>query len=217
MPPARESRLTTADGAASPPRLVLRFALYTAIGVAVAGAGILLFVRHHGIVQAEQAVNFHTRFVAASILPDRLLRSDFEAPVRGARRAALDQLFDRQVLVGGTLRATLYGRDGRVTYSSDHRLIGSSAAEDGRVGQALAGQTVSKVSTLAAEGTGDTKVLSGFVPLRFGPDKPAGVLALDQDYAPIAQAAQKAFLPVAGVLELMLIGLTSPSSRRSAA
>ena len=33
----------------APPRLVLRFALYTAVGLALAAAGILLFVRQHGI------------------------------------------------------------------------------------------------------------------------------------------------------------------------
>jgi diguanylate cyclase (GGDEF)-like protein len=178
----------------APPRLVLRFALYTAVGLALAAAGILLFVRQQGISQAEQSVEFHTQFVAQSVLRGELKSSDFTRHVRGARHARLDGLFRRQVLVGGTLGATLYGPHGRATYSSDRRVAVHPAPP------------ATEVSTRVESWAG-RKVLTVYVPVRLGTQAPAGTFALHQDYGPIASAARKAFIPVAGVLELALIGL----------
>jgi diguanylate cyclase (GGDEF)-like protein len=212
-PTAVVSNVTTlpplqADGPVrhKPPRLVLRFAVYTAVGLAIAAAGILIFVRQHAIAQSEQAVTFHASFVAESILPDRLRASDFERPVTKARRSQLDRMFRRQVLFGGTLRVTLYGADGRVTYSSDAKLIGSPAVDRAQVTKALAGKDAQRVSSIDVSGS-DTKVLGAFMPVRIDGSTPAGAFELDQDYAPIASAARKAFLPVAGVLEILLLGL----------
>ena len=178
----------------APPRLVLRFAVYTAVGLALAAAGILLFVRQHGIAQAEDSVAFHARFVADSVLGDELRTNDFARPVRGQRRAALDQLFRSEVLVGGTLGATLYGPKGRVTYSTDHALIGRASRPP-----------APSMETSVQEWAG-TKALNVYVPVRVGQGE-AGTFALHQDYGPIAASARKAFIPVAGVLELALIGL----------
>src|SRR5688572_25518617 len=135
-----------------PPRLVLRFAVYTAVGLAIAAAGILLFVRQHAIAEAEQAVTFHTNFVAQSILPDRLLPSDFAQPVTDERRSQLDRIFRSQVLIGGVLRVTLYGTEGRVTYSSDPSLIGRPAVDQREVGKALGGGEAHRVATIDASG-----------------------------------------------------------------
>ena len=178
----------------APPRLVLRFAVYTAVGLALAAAGILLFVRQHGIAQAEDSVAFHARFVADSVLGDELRTNDFARPVRGQRRAALDQLFRSEVLVGGTLGATLYGPKGRVTYSTDHTLIGRASRPP-----------APSMETSVQEWAG-TKALNVYVPVRVGQGE-AGTFALHQDYGPIAASARKAFIPVAGVLELALLGL----------
>ena len=178
----------------APPRLVLRFAVYTAVGLALAAAGILLFVRQHGIAQAEHSVAFHARFVADSVLGDELRTKDFARPVRGQRRAALDQLFRSEVLVGGTLGATLYGPTGRVTYSTDHALIGRASRPP-----ATSMQT-------SVQGWAGTKALNVYLPVRVGQGE-AGTFALHQDYGPIAASARKAFIPVAGVLELALLGL----------
>jgi diguanylate cyclase (GGDEF)-like protein len=179
----------------APPRLVLRFALYTAIGLALAAAGILLFIRQHGIAQAEDAVAFHARFVADSVLHDQLRPRDFAQSVGGERRDALDQLFRSEVLVGSTLGATLYGRGGRVTYSTDHALIGRTSRPPSP-----------KMETSVQQWSG-TKALSVYVPLRVGRGNEGGTFALHQDYGPIAASARKAFIPVAGVLELALLGL----------
>ena len=52
------------------------------------------------------------------------------------------------------------------------------------------------------------KVLKVFVPVPFvGSEEPAGVLALSQDYQPIAHAGRRGLLPVIGVLQLVLLTL----------
>jgi diguanylate cyclase (GGDEF)-like protein len=105
------------------------------------------------------------------------------------------------VLVGGTLGATLYGPDGRVTYSTDHSVIGK-AVHGHRARSSARGRALSEVESLRGR-----KVLSVYVPVGGTQGSRRGVFALHQDYAPIASAARKAFIPVAGVLELALIGL----------
>jgi diguanylate cyclase (GGDEF)-like protein len=195
--------------AAQPPRLVLRFALLTAVGLSAAAAVILLFVRQHATEQAESAVTFHSRFVAQSILRDQLRPRDFSAPVSEARRTQLDQLFQREVLVGATLRVRLIGPDGRVTYSSSPEMIGKRPPQGTPFEAAFAGKSASQVGALAEGPEGETtQVLDVYVPItlerRSGP---AGVFSLSQDYAPIAKAARDAFLPVAGVFELVLLAL----------
>jgi diguanylate cyclase (GGDEF)-like protein len=177
----------------APPRLILRFALYTAVGLALAAAGILVFVRQHSIAQAENSVAFHARFVADSVLRDELRASDFTRPVRPNRRRQLDRLFRTEVLVGGTLGATLYGPRGRMTYTTSPARIGSATRLDRDV------QT--SVGTW-----GEKKALNVYVPVRVGRSTP-GTFALHQDYAPIGAAARKTFVPVAGVLQIALVGL----------
>jgi diguanylate cyclase (GGDEF)-like protein len=195
--------------AAQPPRLVLRFALLTAFGLSAAAAVILLFVRQHATDQAESAVTFHSRFVAQSILRDQLRPRDFSAPVSEARRTQLDQLFQREVLVGATLRVRLIGPDGRVTYSSSPEMIGKRPPQGTPLEAAFAGRSASRIGSLAESLERETtQVLDVYVPItlerRSGP---AGVFSLSQDYAPIAKAARDAFLPVAGVFELVLLAL----------
>ena len=204
LPPIRTERLPQPK----PPRLVLRFAVYTALGLAIAAAGILIFVRQHAIGQAERAVTFHTSFIAESILRERLRPSDLQRPVSPARREQLDRLFQRQVLVTGALRVALYAPDGRITYSNDHALIGTRARHPSAVRSALTGQETHRVSPISLAGT-EMKVFGSYAPVRLDRATPAGAFELDQDYAPIASAARKAFLPVAGVLEILLLGLYS--------
>jgi diguanylate cyclase (GGDEF)-like protein len=199
--PVRES------GPSKPPRLVLRFAVVTAVGIAIAGAGILLFVRHHGTVQAEGAVAFHARFVADSILRDEVERADFEATVDGERRTQLDRLFRRQVLAGGALRARLLAPDGRVTYSNDHALIGTKAPDALKVREALRGTMVTDVAQIRTPDGSRARALVAYLPVRFGDNSPAGVFELSQDYAPIAESVTKVFIPIAAVLQAVLIAL----------
>src|SRR4029450_9239604 len=106
-----------------PPRLVLRFALYTGLGIALAAAAILLFVRHFERGRAEQAATAHTRLVA-ELLGDRLNQEGLETPGTGGRRRELDTLLAAAVLRQGVVRVDLIDQHGTVTYSSDHQLIG---------------------------------------------------------------------------------------------
>jgi diguanylate cyclase (GGDEF)-like protein len=204
---AAEARPKTERAPSRPPRLILRFAVVTAIGLAVAGAGILVFVRHHGTVQAESAVAFHARFVADAILQDEIAPSDFAAPVDAERAAALDLIFRRQVLADGALRARLLSPSGLVTYSNDHSLIGRTAPDSAQAREALKGAMVTDVREVRMADGSEPRALVAYLPIRFGERSPAGVFELSQDYAPIARSVRKAFLPIAAVLQVVLIAL----------
>jgi diguanylate cyclase (GGDEF)-like protein len=190
------------------PRLVLRFALYTALTLTAAGAGFLWYAHRYATDQAERAVRFHASFVANTILRDRLDPSDFEGHVEGARRATLDSLFRREVLAGGALRVKLYAPDGHVTYSNVHSLIGTRPTEEDAA-NALAGESVTDVTNLNHEGGAglDARVLETYVPVSFRGGKPVGVFELYQDYKPVASAARAAFLPIALGLAFALTAL----------
>ena len=80
-------------------RLHLRFAAATLAVIAVAGAALLWAVQHEEVRQSERNVGAQTEYIAKSILKDELKPSDLAAPVTGARRAQLDWLFNKRVLV----------------------------------------------------------------------------------------------------------------------
>jgi diguanylate cyclase (GGDEF)-like protein len=189
------------------PRLQLRFAVYTAIGLAFATAAILLFVRGYATVQAENSVRYHAKFLASITLGDRLDTKDFEAPVGTMRQTELDVLFRRRVLVDGTLRATLVSPGGVITYSTDTGLIGQRAGATEALRNTLAGDSLLSETATIRTGGQDQKILRVAVPVRFLDVGPTGTFVLSQDYTPVAASAKHVFLPVAGVLELVLLGL----------
>jgi diguanylate cyclase (GGDEF)-like protein len=188
-----------------PPRLVLRFAVATAVALALAAGAILLVVRHFNTVQAERAATSRARVIANAVLTGSLLATDFKRPVAGERRSALDNLFETHVLVEGVLLVTLYSENGTVTYSTDHRLIGTRVAHPAHLREALAGTIRGDVTKLAAASGGakELKVLRTYAPIAVVGG--AGVVALFQDYVPIARAADATFLPVAGIFEAVLV------------
>jgi diguanylate cyclase (GGDEF)-like protein len=191
-------------GREAPPRLILRFAVSTGIALALAAGAILLVVRHFNTVQAERAATSQARIVASALLSGSLLASDFEGPVSAERRDTLDELFDRRVLASGVLLVKLYSAEGTVTYSTDHRLVGTKTRQLGHIGEALGGTIRGDQTTLEAEGAqGDRKVLRTYAPVAVAGG--SGVAAIFQDYGPIAQAAQAAFLPIAGIFEAVLL------------
>jgi diguanylate cyclase (GGDEF)-like protein len=188
----------------APPRLVLRFAIATCIGLALAACAILLVVRHYGTVQAERAATVQARVMASSVLRGTLLERDFARPVAERRLDALDELFATHVLDEGVLLANLYAENGTVTYSTDHRLIGTRSNDRAHLDEARAG-TIRGDVTAAADpgGVGSRKALRVYAPVAVPGG--TGVVELFQDYAPIAEAAQAAFLPVAGIFQLVLL------------
>jgi len=191
-----------------PPRLVLRFAVSSAVLLSLGAFVILIFVRQHAITQAETAAVFHARFVTRSVLGEQLRPSDFARPVDGQRAALLERLANRDVLVGDTLRLVLYGRDGRITYSNDPALAGTRPATP-QARAALDGRVIKAVTTIGVGLNPEPrKVLKVFVPVPFaGSPEPAGVLELAEDYEPIAHAGRKGLLPVLGILQLVLLTL----------
>jgi diguanylate cyclase (GGDEF)-like protein len=199
----RPSR-TNPSGVQRPPRLVLRFAVSTAVLLSIGAFVILVFVRQHAISQAESAAVFHSRFVVRSVLGDRLRPGDFSKPLTGDRAAGLDSVAEADILVGDSVAIELYSRDGRVTYATDRRLVGTRPADARYATATLADGNVGKT----VESVNGQKVLKVFVPVPFvGTVEPAGVLALSQDYHPIVQAGRKGLLPVIGVLQLVLLTL----------
>jgi len=185
---------------------VLRFTLFTAVGLAVTSVAIFLVVRGFVTSHAEDAVERNTRFVAAAVLSRQLTPADFEGPVSAARRTQLDRIFDQQVLIDDVDLATLYGRDGVVSYSTDPALIGRRTGESRPAHAALSGELIKTV--VEPERLGDTErtVLKQIVPISFG-SRPAGTFVSTRDYAPIARSIRATFVPIAAVLEILLLAL----------
>ena len=195
-------RLRRRTQESAPPRLVLRFAVSTGIALALAAAAILMIVRHYDNVQAERAATAQVRVLTSTVLRDALTRADFGSQVTPVRRAALDQLFETRVLDEGFVRASLLAADGTITYSTDHRFVGASGGSPGHVLEAQGGTIRGDITSLPNGGE-TLKVLRTFAPVAV--PQGTGVVVLYQDYAPIARAANAAFLPVAGIFEGALL------------
>ena len=105
-----ENERTALPAATREPRLVLRFAVVTAIGLALAGALILAVVREIDQRQAVRAASDRAQFVSETFLQD-VLRTDrrCRSGSRSARRKQLDSLMQRHVLIDGALRVSIVG------------------------------------------------------------------------------------------------------------
>jgi diguanylate cyclase (GGDEF)-like protein len=191
----------------SQPRLVLRFAVSTCIALALAAGAILMVVRHLVTVQAEHAATLQARVIANSALRGALTPADFEHPVGSARQAQLDTLLQARVLDDGVQLVEFFDHAGKVTYSTDHRLIGATPpVRPADLHEALAGTVRGDTTTLPAGLTADgrsQKALRTYAPVAV--DGGTGVIALFQDYRPIASAAAATLLPTAGVFEAALL------------
>jgi len=204
----RTSKPTPAsDMSARPPRLVLRFAVYTAVGLALAGAAILWFLRQDAIERAQEDVAARARALAYTTLRDALEPSDFRRAASGTRRQALDEVFVTRVLVegGGVLRVVLVSPDGTVTYSNEHALIGTRADGAGELEEALHGRTVLELTRLGEDGP---TALVANVPIRLtGGLRASGVLRVYEDYSPVVREVGTAVRNVATVLAAVLLAL----------
>jgi two-component system sensor histidine kinase/response regulator len=195
------------SASARPPRLVLRFAIYSALALAIAGLGMLVVIRHEVQLQAERELTADANRAAASVA-SRLQPADLDGPVRDPKRvAALDALF-RPELEDNVIRVKLWRADGTVVYSTDHTQIGKRAAEAEELLGVLEGEAIREVGHLNDEGgTGENvKVISAYVPLRLeGDTKARAVLEFYNDYGPIAAQADSTVKPVAIALGLALV------------
>ena len=182
----------------NPPRLVLRFGAYLATGLALAAAGILLFVRHSNTEQAEASARERAQLVASVAMPLGL-DGNLERPLTGGRRTALDRLFASEINRGRILSAAVYNAAGERVYSLGRPSVKHEPAT------ALRDEQVTG-SASAARATERGKRLVIYTPVVPKGGR-SGVLVLEQDYAPIARAARDAFLPIAGVLQVVLVVL----------
>ena len=169
-------------------RSISGLALLAALILIVALA--LFLVRSHAGTgsAAEQIARSKASLVADSILRNELRPADLRSPVTAARRRTLDRLFRRQILVDGVRGASIYGPRGRITYSTDHALIGGSAEGE-------------------AAGAATPHVLRVSVPLIVSPKSPAGVLELSEPSAPPAGESALAFVLLGAVFGLNLLAL----------
>ncbi len=189
-----------------PPRLVLRFALILSVTLAIASALILVLVRSFTVSQAESAATRQASLVATVLLQREVEAGDFARPVSGDRRRELDSLFRTHLVSAETLGVSLVSKRGLVTYSTDHRLIGTlgSAA---LAAEAASGVIVSRTSTDRAAGApGATKVLETYTPVG-AMSGGRGAATIVQSYDAIERDARRALLWVGGVLEGLLLVL----------
>ena len=149
-----------------PPRLVLRFAIYSAIALALAWVAIFWVVQREAEERGREQVSQRATNIAARTAP-LLTDADFAEVVTPARRDELDTVFKRE-LVGNLLRIKLWSSEGVVTYSTDHEVIGERADDPAELKAPLSGETRQEVSSLNAESAGaagqDAKAFESYVP-----------------------------------------------------
>jgi PAS domain S-box-containing protein len=198
--------VSTSAAANRSPRLILRFAMYSAIALLLAGGGILWFARHAAESRSEREVLEHAETTSA-LIADRLQASDFAAPVSNSRRTELDDLF-APLLGGEVVRVKLWSENGTITYSNDASLIGAHHPEASVAG-AFAGMAESEIGGLNDDGGGageNIKVLSAYVPVRLGgSQQPTGALELYTSFDEVTADAMATVKPVAVALALALL------------
>ncbi len=192
-----------------PPRLVLRFTLFTGAALAIASAMIFVMVRGFVTAQARDAVEQNTRFVAEAVLARQLRPADFDGRLSPARRAALERLFRGQVMIDDVDSAALYGPQGRRAFALTNGAPGAGLAtvSAAAIRDTVGGQTIRTAVGPERGRDGSTRtVMRQLVPISFG-DRAAGVLVTERDYAPIASSVRETFVPIALVLEGLLLAL----------
>ncbi len=193
---------TSAPPAGRPPRLVLRFAIYSALALSLAGAGILYVVRAQTLDQAERETAERAQRVAMRVASQISPREIGPAPTR-ERRTALDAKFAHELGYDLVL-VKLWTADGIVAYSNDHSLIGSRTREPEELETVIAGEASREVEEIAAPSAGRLKTLESFVPIRKGERVVAG-LETFYDYEQVAADVRTTMTRVSVALALTLL------------
>jgi diguanylate cyclase (GGDEF)-like protein len=200
MAEAHEHRPTRDLTGKRVPRLVLRFGVFTALGLAVAAAVIISVVRQGETAHAEREAIARSTFVTQTVLSGQLRGTDLTKRVSPTRWRKLDRIFSSVMRPDDMVRATLYGPDGSARYSTAGDLIDPRGTISQPLARALSGSVVSHAGSI-----GTQRVLSTYVPIVLGSERVRGVVVLDQDYGAIAAAARNLSLVVAGVFEGVLV------------
>jgi signal transduction histidine kinase len=188
---------------------VLRFALYAGVVLLAGGLAIAWLVNRDVADRAERALERQGRAVIEQNLQTHLRADDFGRPVSPARRARLDELFRKIILIPGVVGGRLVSRDGTITYGARHALIGTDATPTVGFERALEGSVSRQVlQTTTWRGQQDLKVLRVFVPVRLsGHGRPVGAIELDQDYRAVSVSIGDARGRLALILVLTLLAL----------
>jgi signal transduction histidine kinase len=168
----------------APPRLLLRFALYTGIVLATAGLAIAWMVDHQVAARAERTVEGQARVAAEDTLRRHLSAADFTAPVSPTRSRELDAIVRNRILGAGVVGARLVNRNGTITYAALHRLIGTHVPYDSELDSVFKGIAKRRVThTTTWRGEPNVKVLQALIPVRMpASNRTIGAIELDQDY-----------------------------------
>jgi hypothetical protein len=197
---------TPTSRAERPPRLVLRFAAYTGLVLLVAGLAMLAVLERDVTTRAEERVESQSRALAEATLRQHLSRADFRAPVGAKRRAELDKVLRDRVFLPDVVQASLFDSRSRVTYSTNHLLMGTRRPSE-TLSSALRGQPDRSVRRVDTP-DGRVKVLRTIVPVRSGTSSaPIGALSISQDYRTIDLEARETFRHAAVILGLALLVL----------
>ncbi|MGH3006600.1 MAG: PAS domain S-box protein [Gaiellaceae bacterium] len=186
-----------------PPRLVLRFAIYSALALLAAGLGIFWVVRAETQARAERemvarAERFSER-IGSEIRP-----SDLRSPVSDQRARALDRAFAYEFSHDLVL-VKLWTREGILVYSNDHALRGVRSGEPDDIEEAISGRTLREVTNLDEEGgRQDLKTIEALVPVSRG-GNPVAAVEVNFDYRPVARDVRTTMTPVGIALGLALL------------
>lgn len=189
-----------------PPRLVLRFAVVFSVALGLASAVILVVVHHFALTQAERGATRHAGLMASAVFQHEIGAKDLKETVSPSRRRQLDALLRAYGVDNGIVALSLVRRDGVVTYSTDHRLIGTTASSP-LAAEAAGGTIVSSVSTAGTSSPPrkSGKTLETYAPV--GPGEAGGAALIAQSYEQIESAARSLQLRVGIVLEALLVVL----------
>ena len=191
------------------PGLLLRFAVYTGVVLLGAGVAIAWLVNREVADRAGRTVANQSRSIALGNLRSHLRISDFTRPVTPARRAALDGLFRRSIVVPGVVGGGLVSPDGTITYSARHERIGQKVQHPKILAAVLRGEVTRRVTYANTwRGQKHLKVLQILVPVRASlSGRPIGVIGLDQDYKLVAIGTGDAGTRLGVILAIALLVL----------
>ncbi len=193
-----------------PPRVLLTFAVYTAIAVLIASLVAVLVIRRNVEQNSMQKVSEHTRFVASTVVPGELRTTDWQAVLKGEKLKRFDSLVSRDLLNDGVLRVKLYNADGLTVYDSDGTLTGKQFDDPDELREVVGGRSFSAVENINHEGGSgkDRRAFESYSPVRYPESNRAvGALELYTDYATAAGSVRKQAVPLTIALLLVLLGL----------
>jgi PAS domain S-box-containing protein len=188
----------------APPRLFLRFALFSGVALVVAVGLALLLVRWNVQDRARSRAVGEATSLANQFSADDLSRIAFQywgprGRAAGDRLSFVDDFFDPTVAGSDPASVVLYSPGGAVTYAADRRLIGTHTPDAGRIERAL-----KHPQYAVAHGLQDS-----YVPVfsAYRPGTVLGVLRLEHNYGPVAAEIQSDFGSQAGIIALALVVL----------